>query len=784
MKLVLRTFFVLFLFLFSITLRGATRSDTLDIRQTIIQLSITDFITKHISGHTALLVRSNMNGISQLHFDLQSLTVDSAMVNNNSVTFSQNANLVTVNPLSALNQNDSVWVTIYYHGMPPPDPTWGGFNYVGNYAFQIGVGFSSHPHSVGRTWHPCFDNMVERSPYEFYITTTDDKMAVCNGLLIDSIDNLNGTKTWHWKLEETIPSYLASVSVSKYILVKKTLISVQGPISFWVACEAADSNNVNASFIHMQETLTTFENHFGPYLFPRIGYNLAPFGGGAMEHASNITIGKSFIDGSLNYETLIAHELSHHWFGDLVTCSTEGDMWLNEGFASYCEYLFLEDLYGRSSYDDLMRNNHFVVVNNAHISDDGYHAVAGVDSTNTYGTTVYMKGADMLHTLRSYLGDSLFFNGLKGFLSLYQFTHVSTTMLKNYLTTYTGIDLNDFFLNWIQSPGLPEFSIDSTLIVPNGSDFDVTVFIRQRKHHSLHYLQHVPIELGMYNASWQYQLCKVDVSGQCTEYRIRLPFKPEMILLDPEEKISDAVTEDELNILSTGNTTLNFAKCKVFIKNLVQSSDSSLLRIAHHWVAPDRFKNMNNANGYVLNDKRYWRVDGLNLMNVSGLIQFQFNAGSGNSFLDSTWIKNSDDSIRLFYRKDATEEWQLANDSLVAGSPTDRFGNVYLREIKNGDYCFGIKRSNYLDTLQTEAGTSCHLSLSLHEDLPSLPFEVYPNPSSNIINFRHAEGVIKLYDMMGTLIKETSASQINVNHLPTGLYFIRCGRYSRKVVVD
>lgn len=763
--------------------QGGTRSDTLDIRHSILRVSITDFVSKNITAEASLFVRSKMNGITHLNFDLQGLTVDSARIDNAPASFVQIGPLLTVYNSSTLNQNDSVQVDIYYHGIPPTDATWGGFIYSGNYAFQMGVGFTSQPHSFGRAWHPCFDNMVERSSYEFYITTTNDKLAVCNGLLLDSVDHLNGTKTWHWKLDQTIPSYLASVSVSNYILVEKTLNSLSGPLPVWIACEPADTSHVNASFLHLQNALTTFETHFGKYLFPRVGYNLVPFGGGAMEHATNISIGKVYIDGSLNYETMIAHELSHHWFGDLATCSTVEDMWLNEGFATYCEYLFLEDLYGRASYNELMRSNHYTVLNNAAIQDQGYHPVSGIDSTHTYGTTVYIKGADMLHTLRTYLGDSLFFNGIKSFLSQNEFTDVNTPMLRDYLTNYSGIDLHDFFQNWILSPGLPEFCIDSTFITPNGSDYDVTVFIRQRKHHSLQYLQHVPLELGMYNALWQYQLCKVDVSGPCTEYHTTLPFKPEMILLDPEEMISDAVTEDELPIRNIGNTTLNHAKCRVFIKQLLNTSDSTLLRIAHHWVAPDRFKNASSANGYVLNDARYWRIDGLNCINVQGIIQFQFNANSANSFLDSTWIKNSDDSIRLFYRKDATEEWQLANDSLIAGAPTDRYGNIYLKEIKSGDFCFGIKRSNYTDTLHTEAGTSCQVVLGMEETKTIGSFQVYPTPTYGVIHFLNANGITKVYNPMGHLVAETKESSIDLSRLPQGIYYIKNGNTSRRIIL-
>lgn len=765
---------------------AAQRSDTLDIRKTIIHFTITDFVSKNISAKTSILVKSLMNNVNEINLDLQGLTVDSVMMNNLPVTFTAVSPLLQLIPNSPLNQNDSVWIDIYYHGIPVADPTWGGFSYVNNYAFQIGVGFTSQPHSVGRMWHPCFDNMVERSEYEFFITTTDDKMATCNGLLIDSIDNANGTKTWHWKLNETIPSYLACVSVSNYVLVKSVLSGNNGNIDSWIACEAADTNKVNGSFAHLQDAFQTYESHFGNYLFPRVGYSLVPFNGGAMEHATNISIGKVFIDGTLAHETLIAHELSHHWFGDAVTCSTVGDMWLNEGFASYCEALHLEAEYGYEAYRDDIRAKHYDALFSAHVDDNGYRSIANMDSLHTYGTTVYIKGADAIHSMRTYLGDSLFFTGLKNFIAAYQFKSASSADLRNFLSTATQKDMTPFFDHWIFAPGFTNFCIDSIHQNSNGNNYDVSVFLRQRKHKSIDYYSKVPLEIGFYDAQWVKHIYTLEFNGRCMEFKVNLPFNPVMIIIDPDEKISDAVTENELVIKNTGNTVFNYAKCLLLVKGLVNPSDSSYIRIAHHWVMPDRFKNQANANGYVLNDLRYWRVDGLNLNNLQGLIRFDYSGQPNNNRMDTSWIKNTEDSIRLFYRKDATEEWQFANDSLSAGSLLDKFGYVFSKEIKAGEYCFGIKRSNYTDPLQTDAPSGgCSVVLeTAHVSNASVPPHLYPNPCYDVLIYQDPNLPIhepySIHDMTGKTIASGKLDKVFNNHefhipvrqIESGLYIL------------
>lgn len=765
---------------------SAERSDTIDIRKTIIDFNITDFISKNIQAKTVLDIRSKMNNINYLLFDLEGLTVDSTRFNGTLCTFTHNGADLNLALPTTLNLNDTALVEVYYHGIPLADAVWGGFSYVGNYGFQMGVGFNAQPHSFGRTWHPCFDNFVERSAYEFFVTTTDDKMAVCNGLFLDSLLYPNNTIRWHWKLDEQIPSYLSSVAVCNYVLVKKVLNGQNGNIDAWIACEAADSNNVNASFAHLQESYTMLEENFGTYKWPRIGYSLVPFNAGAMEHATNIHIGKPFIDGTLNYETMIAHELSHHWWGDLVTCSTAGDMWLNEGFASYCEMLHQEYTYGAEAYKAAVRYNHYNVLSKAHISDEGYRAVANMDSLFTYAATVYTKGADVAHTLRSYLGDSLFFNGLTAFLNTYQFKDVSSLQLRDFMSLYTGVNLSHYFDNWILAPGFTHFSIDSTQIVPNGSDFETSVFLRQRKHKSSDYYTNVPLEIGFYDQQMNLHIYTLNFSGRCMVFQVTLPFEPAMIVIDPDSKISDAITEETKILKTSGLHNLPQAKLKVYVKSIVNPSDSVLFRAEHSWIAPDRFKSPAAADGYLLCDSRYWKIDAVNLSNISGILQFNYDGGPNNSYLDSAWVKNTEDSIHLFYRKDATEEWHIANDSLKVGGLNDHIGAIYTKEIKTGEYCFGIKKSNYIDPLQTDAPAGGCGVVTQHSEYlteKDQQFLIFPNPAQREIYLLFANAGKRdlrctMYNISGRKVFQVHSTStdrkisLQLPVLSTGIYYM------------
>jgi aminopeptidase N len=711
------------------TRASITRSDSVDITHTTLLINNLDFVNKQINALAVLDIKSKVNNLGSIQLDLENFIVDSVLINNSNALFNYNNAILSITT-NVLNINDSAQLKIYYHGAPTADPSWGGFYYQGVYAFSMGVGFTAQPHSVGRYLFPCFDNFVERCPFEFYITTDANNMGTCNGIFQDSVTQNNGDIIWHWKLEQSIPSYLVSVAVAPYVWVKQNIAGINGSTPVWIACLLADTNKVKGSFANLQKSFNMLEQHFGVHSWPKVGFSLVPFNNGAMEHATNIHIGVAFIDGTLSYETLIAHELSHHWFGDLVTCKTAQDMWLNEGFASYCEMLHNEFVYGKSTYYTDYIANHYNILNSAHINDKGYRAISNMDSNHTYGITVYSKGADVLHTLRSYLGDSLFFNGIKYYCNKNAFKDATTNTLQQDLTSYTGKNLSYFFNDWVHQPGCANFCIDSVKTTINGNQYHVIVGVRQRKQKNSNYFTDVPLPITFYKNDFTKETKNIILTGRCDRVGFDLNYEPAFVCLDEENALSDASTFDTKRIKTSGTINFNNAKAILLVKSVVNSADSALVRIEHHWVAPDRFKIPNSD--YVLNDQRYWRVDGINLQNIKGLLRFSYSGLATNQYLDSTWLKNTEDNIRLFYRKDATQNWSLANDSIAPVVLTDKQGAGFIKEIIAGEYAFGIKRPGYIDPLVSDAPNGpCGWPDAITDNVNSIKFlDISPNPSS------------------------------------------------------
>ncbi len=763
------------------------RSDTADLQHITIHLDISNLGSNSIAGHTEIQFKSKVNNLSHLLLDLQNMTIDSVVQQNTILSYQYTSPLLNVQLNAAMAVNDTSSIKVYYHGQPQQDPKWGGFYFNSGYAFNMGVGMGSHPHAFGRAWFPCFDNFVERSSYEFFITTSDQHTAVCNGLLQGNTTLPGNKKQWHWLLTENIPSYLANVAVSDYALLHSELLTTQqNPVPFIIAAAPADTNNAKASFQKVQDAFSAYESLFGPYKWSRAGYCMVPFNAGAMEHATNISIGKVYINGTLDYETLIAHELSHHWFGDLATCRTSQDMWLNEGFASFCEALYMESAYGYNAYQRWINDNHLTVLQNAHLDDEGYRAVSGMDSNFTYGTTVYKKGADMLHSLRTFMGDSLLFNGLRNYLAQHQYTDVSTADLGNFLTNYSGKNVNAWLNDWINQPGFAHYSIDSIRNTPNTTGWQSKVFIRHRKHHSDHYYQNVPLTVTFYGANGIKRTHTVTVNDRCTQFQANLLFEPLAAIIDDNDLQSDATTQQWAVAKTPGSQILDYAKATL-VTQQVGVGDSAMVHVAHHWVAADRFKQA--GNDYYLSPTRYWSVQGLFPQNFAAQLLLPFNGSATNGKLDE-WMNNREDSLRVFYRKDASQEWQPVQDSIIFnGSHNDKNGIMVVKELKAGDYAIGIRKAGFTDTTQNDIPTSpCGVVSGIKEYINAAPhlLNVYPNPTNHTLNIalpavhQLNKVLLKVTDAQGRLVSQqwiTVTQQksiaIDTSAWPAGLLHIQ-----------
>ena len=665
------------------------RGDTIDIHSYQLSIDLRDFDTHILYGEATIDIRSLQEGVSHIDLDLLRLTVDSIRVNESAVSYAYDDSVLRVRFPKNLDKDEVARLSVFYHGKPGVAPgDFGGFYWDNQYAFNIGVSFVSCPHSYGRNWFPCFDDFKVRSLYEFFITTRKTEKAFCNGILQDVKADSSST-VWHWKLKETIPAYLASVAVADYQTLHDTVHGINGIIPIEIAALAEDTAIVKKRFMHLHESFNILERDWGPYRWERVGYCIVPFQEGAMEHATNIAFMQNYLYGlGKECEVTMTHELSHHWFGNLVTCETEADMWLNEGWATYSQSLFIEGLYGADSARQYRSAGHLNELLASHVSDNGYLPLGSIPSKYTYGSTVYQKGGDVIQTLRYYLGDSVFFHCMKAYLSQYAFNTANTGQLSAFLSECSGTDLSSFFDDWVLAPGYPHFSISKQYFHKVQTGYEVLVHVRQRLSHTPQFYNQVPVAISYFDGAMNRKDLWFWINGENSVCGATLSFKPTFVAIDFDENLAQATSRESHIIRDTGVYEFGNAMMSVEVESI---SDPSLISCVQNLLPADP---MLAYSGLHLNHNRYWTVDGVfnSSMRASGIFEY---SASPEEHLDAGFITN-EDSLVMMYRPDQETDWQRANSFSVekGSSDSDMTGVILVSPLKKGEYAIAQYRAD------------------------------------------------------------------------------------------
>lgn len=759
--------FVAFTSLFFLTLFHSVAQTYQDAQKYHLKINTIGILNTGIQANAKINIKK-LDNDSLIKFDLLGFNVDSVLVNENLTTFQKTDSSLLVNIPFVSLINDSMLVDIYYRGVPQKDALWGGFYVSGTYAFNMGIGFQSKPHNFGRAWFPCFDNFTDRALYTLEVTTAPTFKAVCGGLLVDDTTYIDGSSKSTWELNQPIPTYLASMAIGKYTFVKHTFTGQFGSLPVWLAVEAKDTAKLNASFVKLNNAISCFEEKFGPYLFDRVGFVGVPFNAGAMEHAANIAYPLYAIDGSLNYETLMAHELSHHWWGNLTTCESAEDMWLNEGWASFCEALFLECVYGTSNYQNDMREKLTEVLLSAPANDKGYRAVSGVPHEQTYGTTVYKKGALMANALRTVMGDSAFFVACKSYLDKYKFNHANSQNLRDEFQRFTSTDLTFFFNQYIFQKG--HFDVVVFSSSKNASNLTLQLMELSRYKTAKHSSMKISVNVHFTDQSTQKQQATL-TNGEGT-LTINIPSGKTIhyISIDDETKYALGYTSQTAVIKTKG--TFNFTDALLSI-NTQNITDSVLMNVQHHWVGPS--VGDLRKQGIRISNERYWSVRGVFPESFSAWAYFNYN-GTSQNYLDEELlnIAPTEDSLVLLYRADENSQWSVINVPTDAtyqpgGNPKDKLGRFWLNKLMAGDYAIGARDQSVVGLKSNQIETGLNLAPNPVDDVLNITLPDFENFANSQISITNNNGV--------EVIKTHINSQLNnyalsVKKLIPGIYHV------------
>jgi aminopeptidase N len=394
-----------------------------------------------IDGWAQMEARATDN-LRAFNLDFHELDISRVRVNGERAEFSRSEDELTIIPSRDLPVGQPFTVTVSYAGVPDPvdDPGF-PFGGVGWVRYPSGIFVISEP-SGSKSWYPVSNHPTDKATYTFRITVEEPYVVVANGLLEEEIDH-GDTRTYVWESDDLMSSYLAAVYIAEL-----ERVAEEGPEGLPIRnyfppdLPAAQTS----AFRRTGEMIELFSELFGPYPFDVYGVVVMQERLGlAMENQTISVFGEDMLE-----ERIVAHELAHQWFGDSVTPGRWQDIWLNEGFATYAEGLWLEYAEGPEALQAMMDSLYRQVHNQ--------EPPGAPPIEDLFGWSVYTRGAWTLHALRLEVGDQAFFDTLRSYYDRHQYGNATTDDFIAIAEEVAGRDLGALFEGWLfdeQAPPKP-----------------------------------------------------------------------------------------------------------------------------------------------------------------------------------------------------------------------------------------------------------------------------------------------------------------------------------------
>ncbi|MFI5805321.1 M1 family metallopeptidase [Streptomyces sp. NPDC051561] len=382
--------------------------------------------------------------LSSFYLDLQKLTVTSIEVNGRAAQFTRTGDDIRIKPRHALAKGRTFTVEVKYNGIP--EPLGGPIVFGSDYGWMKtgdGVFVACEPNAAS-TWFPGSDHPSDKATFDIRIKAPKGLTGVSNGRLV-STRTTGGKTVAHWRTDKPMATYLATATIGKFdVRTGRT----PGGIPIYVAIDPVLKNSNNVDVYGVTAEVTDYWSKlFGKYPFEETGAIVddMPQAGFSLETQTKP------VYSAVRSESTIAHELAHQWFGDSVSPEEWDDIWLNEGFATYSQWLW-EEHKGRNTAAALMRAGY-----NARPADAPFwQTVVGDPQRDTmFASAVYQRGAMTLQMLRERIGDKAFFKLLRVWVADYKYENAETSEFIKYAERISGQQLDDLFKTWLFTKGKP-----------------------------------------------------------------------------------------------------------------------------------------------------------------------------------------------------------------------------------------------------------------------------------------------------------------------------------------
>lgn len=748
-----------------------TERDTIDVLSYIIKLDVGHLQPRHIQGSCQVQL-DMLKPSNVVSLGLMNATVDSVQVGDQMLyrgEFYYDSAQLRI-PVGNADSGDRLLLTVFYgsYGWVGTD---GGFWCEDSLFYNLGEDRQVRPFSMGRSWFPCSDSVYDRATYLFEIVVPKGWTAVCSGILLRDSINADSSRTFVYAERDPISTYQVGLNAAPY---KVHRFRLDNGRPFQVASLNLDSSAVRWMFSSFNQTYDLYNRLFGFYPWSNIRFSEGGPGSG-MEHVENICISLDYYD--MDY--LIDHEFAHQWFGNSITCASIRDMWFNEGGATFADQL--ANINRTGNLWSLIYYKRAAIMK-IPINEHGYYPLYGMPSQYSFMHTTYFKGAQVFHDLRNLLGDSTFFDMIRNLFIYNRFVNMDSYQLRDKMSTYSGVNLTDFYDFHIFHGGFSSYVVDSI----RTTDGTTGVWLSQHLWHADDYCRQARVPVTFFSLAGDSLTCYVPSTGQYAHSDFQLPFTPDFAIVDYYYKTAAANFNDKFDISSVyrqssynTHTVLEPTHPEegstLYVGMAVGNADQEPMPGIKRW------------------DHRRWYVNGTYSSNFKTKLGFMY--GRTDPVNDQEFYLGSatKDSLRLFYRKDASEPWRmrkvfsLQNHSTMTG----RYDYIQITGTPpRGEYMMAV-----VDTALLDIDDDAEAEFSRK----TLRLSVSPNPASEYAEVAFCANGTNPSDCHIAVTSSTGKKVFDIRPVdtslrlstqtwPAGIYFVTLttpsGSVTKKLIVQ
>ncbi|PCH94449.1 MAG: alanyl aminopeptidase [Bacteroidetes bacterium] len=528
----------------------AAETQKIDLIHTKLRVKF-DLEKTHLLGQATLTFKPYFYPITAVDFDAKGLDIHEVALDTDyglqELKYSYNDDVLSIELDKQYSKDESINVFIDYTAKPNDLETKGSSaisDAKGLYFINPDGTEEDKPTQIwtqGETessscWFPTVDSPNERMTQELYITVDNKYVTLSNGTLQYSTLNEDDTRTDYWKLDLPHAPYLTMMAVGEFSIVKDQWREIE--VNYYV--EKEYEKHAKMIFGNTPEMLQFYSNVLGvDYPWDKYAQIVVrDYVSGAMENTTAVIHGEFLQKDEREYldethEDIIAHELFHHWFGDLVTCESWANLPLNESFATYGEYLWNEYKYGRDEADYALQKDLDQYLWSATKKKVDLIRFNYDDKDDMFDSHSYAKGGRVLHMLRKYVGDEAFFESLRIYLEENKYKSVEIHHVRLAFEKVTGEDLNWFFNQWFLSSGHPHLFITYDYI---DSIKTQTLTVSQAQKIGETPLYYLPVEVDIY-VSGEVTREKIVVDSVKQTFSFKVTKKPDLVNFDAEKML-------------------------------------------------------------------------------------------------------------------------------------------------------------------------------------------------------------------------------------------------------